>query len=101
MIVLKDLIVCDEEYIALAEKYKELGETFDRYYYLFVSTLNRIQKQGISSGLTNKNILYLISYLDNLKEKLSYSTDLASTLCSLYLQNIEKADDELFKGENL
>lgn len=98
---MKDLIVCDEEYAALAEKYKELGETFDRYYSRFLYTLLRAKRFGISSGLTSDNISELLLRLWVLKEKLSYSTDLASTLCSLYLQNIEKADDDLFKGEKI
>ncbi len=96
MIVLKDLIVCDDEYFDLATKYQELGETFDRQYRCFVKTLKNISEYAITSGQTHDNIEGLLTSLDGLKQKLSYSTDLASQLCGDFVDNIDEADSKLF-----
>lgn len=93
---MKDLIVCDEEYAALAKKYKELGEVFDKYYSNFVHTVYRVTKHAITSGETHNNIVCLLSSLKELKCKLSNSTELASKICEQFVYNIDEADSNLF-----
>jgi DNA-binding ferritin-like protein (Dps family) len=93
---MSDLIVADDEYIAFAQGYQELGEEFEEAYQEYVGTLASLCQWAISDGAVAQNLLAFIETAHLFKGQFSALGDAVSTACIGFVGKIEDADEDLY-----
>lgn len=91
-----DIIVTDEDYNSLTNKYKELGEYFETVLESYCNIMGRVVTEGVKEGYTHQNLLAFTQQACSLKKQLSTNLNELSVYSTDYVGAIDEADDFLY-----